>query len=112
MQIELDEFKDIAAKLQLPLGRAARARLRLIISILTAIFWLFVGSFVYVELEECATQQPHSSRAAAAQSPSLLGLLAACLSACLTRAPCMYACMSLAGAVGVTWTRFTSVWSR
>ena len=51
MKIELDEFKALAAKLDMPLGKAARARMRLIVSIVTAFVWLLVGSLVYVELE-------------------------------------------------------------
>jgi hypothetical protein len=50
--IELDEFKSAAAKLNLPLGKAARARMRLGLSVFTAIAWLFVGSFAYVYLED------------------------------------------------------------
>lgn len=49
--IELDEFKLAAAKLKLPLGKAARTRVRLYVSVLTAIAWIFVGSGAYVELE-------------------------------------------------------------
>ena len=49
--LTLEEFKALAAKLDLPLGKAARARLRLLISCLTALAWLFVGSLVYVHTE-------------------------------------------------------------
>ena len=49
--LTLEEFKVLAAKLDLPLGKAARARLRLLISCLTALAWLFVGSLVYVHTE-------------------------------------------------------------
>ena len=50
--IELDEFKLAAAELNLPLGKAARTRVRLGVSVLTAIVWIFVGSFAYVLLED------------------------------------------------------------
>ena len=50
--IELDEFKLAAAQLKLPLGKAARARMRLGLSVFTAIAWLFVGSLAYVYLED------------------------------------------------------------
>ena len=50
--IELDEFKVAAAKLNLPLGKAARTRMRLFVSVFTAVAWLFLGSFAYVSLED------------------------------------------------------------
>ena len=50
--IELDEFKIAAAKLNLPLGKAARTRMRLVVSVFTSLAWLFVGSYAYVYLED------------------------------------------------------------
>jgi hypothetical protein len=51
MQIDLDEFKAVAALLNLPLGKAARARVRLTVSVFGAFAWMILGAFVYVELE-------------------------------------------------------------
>jgi hypothetical protein len=51
-QIDLKEFKICASTLNLPIGRAARTRVRMLISIATSLIWLFVGSSAYVWFED------------------------------------------------------------
>ena len=41
----------LQAKLDMPLGMAARTRMRLIVVVITTLTWLFVGSIAFVHLE-------------------------------------------------------------
>ncbi len=47
----------LQARLSLPVGKAARTRVRLQVSVLTSVLWLVLGMFVMVALE--GATQPH-----------------------------------------------------
>ena len=51
-EIDREEFKDCVAKMNLPVGKAARTKLRLKATVFVSITWLVCGSFVFQAIEE------------------------------------------------------------
>lgn len=51
-KIDLSEFKQCAARLKLPVGKAARTKVRLQISVAVSIMWLIAGASAIAALED------------------------------------------------------------
>ena len=50
--IDKAEFKEVAVKMKLPVGKAARTKVRLQISVLTSFAWLLLGMLIMAPLED------------------------------------------------------------
>jgi hypothetical protein len=57
-KIDRGEFKQCAARLKLPLGKAARTKVRLKISVSVSVLWLLLGMFTMAALEGTQRKQP------------------------------------------------------
>ena len=74
------------AKLDMPLGMAARTRMRLIVVVITTLTWLFVGSiaFVHLEVSPRPLADDLSRWAASLIPPALCGGVAGLIALCIT----------------------------